>query len=82
MQTNPRIPADEHEVFAMAFMIGYLGDIPDELQAAFPDQIEWSNCPDFIPSTLAHMWRRGYDCGVAFFCDHGLDSFLLDWGME
>ena len=82
MNTNPRIPADEQEVFAMAFMIGYLGDIPDELQSVFPDQVEWSNCPNFIPSALAHMWKRGYDCGVAFFCDHALDSFLLDWGME
>ena len=73
MQTNPRIPADEQEVFSMAFMIGYLGDIPDELQSVFPDQEEWSNCPDFIPDDLAHEWKRGYDCGVAFFCDHALD---------
>ena len=29
MQTNPRIPADEREVFAMAFMIGYIGWVPD-----------------------------------------------------
>ena len=53
MQTNPRIPADEQEVF--------------------PDQIEWSNCPDFVSPALAHMWKRGYDCGVAFFSDHALD---------
>ena len=65
MQTNPRIPADEQEVFAMAFMIGYLGDIPDE---------DFSNCPEFIDDSLAHMWKRGYDCGVAFFSDHALDE--------
>lgn len=74
MQTNPRIPGDEHEVFAMAFMIGYLGDIPDELQAAFPDEYEWQNSPEFISDDLAHEWVRGYDCGVAFFSDHALDE--------
>ena len=71
MQTNPRIPADEQEVFAMAFMIGYLGDIPDELQAAFPDE-EFDTCPEFIDDDIAHWWRMGYDCGVAFFSDHAI----------
>jgi len=73
MNTNPRIPSDEHETFALAFMIGYLGDIPDELQEVFPDQVEWSNCPEFISTPLAPMWRHGYNCGVAFFSDHALD---------
>ena len=72
MGPNPRIPADEQETFAMAFMIGYLGDVPDELRASFPDEYEWHNIPYFIPDTLAHEWKRGYDCGVAFFCDHAL----------
>ena len=72
--TNPRIPADEREVFAMAWMIGYEGQAPQDLQAAFPDQYEWSNCPDFVPDDLAHEWKRGYDSGVAFFSDHALDE--------
>lgn len=71
---DPRIPADEQEVFAMAWMIGYMGEAPDELAHAFPDHEEWSNCPDFVPDDLAHEWRRGYDSGVAFFCDHALDE--------
>lgn len=71
---NPRIPADEQEVFAMAWMIGYMGEAPDELVHAFPDQDWWSRCPDFVPDDLAHEWRRGYDSGVAFFSDHALDE--------
>lgn len=73
MQTNPRVPADEQEVFAMAFMIGYIGWVPDDLQNVFPDE-DFSNCPEFIDDSLAHMWKRGYDCGVAFFSDHALDG--------
>ena len=71
---DPRIPADEQEVFAMAFMIGYMGDVPDELVHAFPDADGWGDCPYFIPDDLAHEWRRGYDSGLAFFCDHALDE--------
>ncbi len=72
--TNPRIPADEREVFAMAWMIGYLGWAPDELVHAFPDVQEWSVVPTFIPDLLVHEWKRGYDSGVAFFSDHALDE--------
>jgi hypothetical protein len=74
MNPNPRVPFDDYQTFGMAFMIGYLGDVPDELQAAFPDQDEWRNRPDFIYSHNAHMWKRGYDCGVAFFSDHALEE--------
>jgi len=70
---NPKIPADEREVFAMAFMIGYIGWVPDELQSAFPDET-FVSCPEFIPDTLSHFWRQGYDSGLAFFCDHALDE--------
>ena len=73
MQTNPRIPADEQEVFAMAWMLGYIGWVPDEMQSVFPDEM-FESCPDFIPSELAHEWKRGYDNGLAFFCDHALDE--------
>ena len=71
---NARIPADEQEVFAMGFMIGYMGEAPDELVHAFPDVEEWDSCPDFVPDDLAHEWKRGYDSGVAFFSDHALDE--------
>lgn len=71
---NPRIPADEREVFAMAWAIGYLGWAPDELVHSFPDVEEWSHVPGFIPPSLAHEWKRGYDSGVAFFSDHALDE--------
>jgi hypothetical protein len=73
MQTNPRIPADEYEAFGMAFMIGYIGWVPDDLQEVFPDD-NFYNRPEFIDDTLAHMWRRGYDAGVAFYSDHALDE--------
>ena len=73
-ERSPRIPADEQEAFAMAFMVGYMGEAPDELVHAFPDEEEWRNVPGFISSEHAHAWKRGYDCGVAFFCDHALDE--------
>ena len=73
MQTNPRIPANEREVFAMAFMLGYIGWVPDELASVFPDE-SFENCPEFIGPALAHEWKMGYDSGVAFFCDHALDE--------
>ena len=73
MNPNPRIPADAKEVFAMGFMVGYHGWVPDELAHAFPDE-PFEGCPSFIPSTLAHEWKQGYDCGVAFYCDHALEE--------
>lgn len=73
MNPNPIIPLDDYQAFGMAFMIGYLGDVPDELRAAFPDQEDWQNVPDFIYSSNAPMWSRGYDSGVAFFNNHTLD---------
>jgi hypothetical protein len=73
MNTNPRIPWGEQETFAMAFMIGYIGWVPDDLAAAFPNET-FENCPEFVPNEVAHEWKRGYDCGVAFYCDHALDE--------
>jgi hypothetical protein len=73
VNTNLRIPADEHETFAMAWMIGYIGWVPDDLLAAFPDTL-FDSCPDFIDPSLVHMWKQGYDSGVAFYCDHALDE--------
>lgn len=51
-----------------------MGEAPDELVDAFPEQEEWDRCPRFISADLAHEWRAGYDSGVAFFCDHALDE--------
>ena len=73
MNPSPRIPASEQEVFAMAWMIGYIGWVPDDLQNVFQDEI-FESCPDFIDPALAHFWRQGYDIGLAFFCDHALDE--------
>jgi hypothetical protein len=73
MQTNPRIPNTDKEVFAMAWMIGYIGWAPDELIEMFPNE-SFRDCPEFIPLDLAHFWRQGYDSGVAFFSDHALDE--------
>jgi len=73
MQTNPRIPANERETFAMAWMIGYIGWAPDELVSMFPDET-FESCPSFVSSELAHEWKLGYDNGLAFFCDHALDE--------
>ncbi len=73
MHSNPRVPNGEREVFAMAWMIGYIGWVPDDLAAIFPDE-PWHRIPSFIDPSLAHEWKAGYDCGVAFFCDHSLDD--------
>jgi hypothetical protein len=71
VNTNPRIPCDEREVFAMSFMVGYLGDVPDYLAECFPGE-DFRNCPAFIREDIAHEWKRGYDAGVAFYCDHAM----------
>ena len=71
-QLNPRIPNNEREVFAMAWTIGYVGISP-WLKAVFPHE-SFDNCPEFIDPLLAHEWKRGYDSGVAFFCDHAIND--------
>tara|TARA_R110000803_G_scaffold44410_1_gene94048 strand:+ start:2283 stop:2552 length:270 start_codon:yes stop_codon:yes gene_type:complete len=68
-----RIPSDEREVFAMGFMIAYIGWAPDELVEAFPEET-FKNCPEFIDKKLAHFWNEGYDSGMAMFCSHALDE--------
>lgn len=65
---NPRVPANEQETFAIAFMVGYLGEAPDELVHAFPE------IDALVPEHLRPAWTRGYDSGVAFFSDHALDE--------
>ena len=74
MQTNPRIPNTEREVFAMAFMLGYIGSVPYDLAAVFPADEPWGRLPSFIDPSLAYEWKSGYDCGLAFFCDHALNE--------
>ena len=65
---DARIPDDPQEAYGMAFMIGYLGDIPDVMVDAYG--IYDSFTPDFIDETLVRAWRNGYDAGVAFYSDH------------
>ena len=73
MNHSPRIPNGEKEVFAMAFMIGYIGWIPDDLASTFPDET-FETAPSWIHPELVGVWQRGYDVGSAFFCDHSLDD--------
>lgn len=68
-QKYPRIPAYEDEAFAMAWMIGYLGTLPDALEHAFPDE-DFYSFPEFLPSYLQSSWSAGYHNGLAFFVDH------------
>lgn len=74
-QKYPRIPADEQEAFAMAWMIGYLGNLPDALEHAFPDE-GFHFFPDFLSPDFYGAWQTGYHNGLAFFVDHqeGLDE--------
>ena len=58
----------------MAWMVGYLGIVPDDLVNAFPDVDSWGDCPYFIPDALAREWKRGYESGLSFFSDHALDQ--------
>ncbi len=67
---DPRVPDDSADVYAMAFMVGYLGNVPVDLLHAFPDADGWGDCPYFIPDALAHEWKRGYDSGLSFYTDH------------
>ena len=67
---NPRIPGTEEESFAMAFMLGYMGQTPDELVECFPEESWQERRPDFITPELAHAWGRGYESGMYFYGDH------------
>lgn len=69
MRTDPRIPADPQEAYGVAFMLGYLGDVPDVMADAY-GIYDCSLVPDFLDKTLVHVWRLGYDAGVAFYSDH------------
>jgi len=82
MKTNYRIPGDSEEAYAMGFMVGYLGEFPDALKEVIDliteGDADPSYTPDIFPDDddglLARDYRRGYDTGVAFFCDHGVDE--------
>ena len=71
---DPRVPDDDADVYAMAFMIGYLGEAPDALVDAFPDIEEWSYAPSFLTGSQARMWNRGYESGLSFFSAHALEE--------
>ena len=68
---NARTPGNEEESFAMGFMLGYHGWFPDEILDNFPDEI-WGDKPSFITHELFSSYKRGFDAGQAFYCDHKL----------
>ena len=67
---DPLVPDDSADVYSMAWMIGYLGDVPDELRSAFPDVWDWGQAPSFLSPSLAVQWKRGYESGLSFYTDH------------
>lgn len=73
--TDFRIPTGEQESFAWGFLIGYMGEVPDEMKDAF----EWDD-PSSLPESIelssedALAWRRGYDAGCATYSDHSVDD--------
>jgi hypothetical protein len=66
---DPRIPDCSEEAFAIGFMAGYLGAVPETLANAY-EVYEVSACPSVIPPALQPLWNLGYDVGLSFYSDH------------
>jgi hypothetical protein len=72
MQNNPRIPMTDKEVYAMAWMIGYIGHAPHEMRAIFPNET-FEYCPSFIGNGRQQReWKSGYDSGTSFYSSHAM----------
>ena len=78
---GPRCPAGGQEAFAWGFMLGYLGQAPDALRAAFDGYLADDDAPvdswgsQTMPSFLEQAgegreFMRGYEAGVATYSDH------------
>lgn len=73
MTYEPRLPTGEEEAFAWGFMLGYFGEASEELTNVLPELAESLEPPDQLTDLEKWAWKRGYDAGVATFCDHVLD---------
>jgi hypothetical protein len=62
----------DKEVYAMAWMIGYIGRAPDEMRAIFPNET-FESCPSFIGTDRQQReWKSGHNSGTLFYCDHSI----------
>ena len=70
MSYNPLDPGQRSKIVGLLNpLLATLADLSSQIHHA-----HWNvKGPDFVSPALAHMWKRGYDCGVAFFSDHALD---------
>lgn len=72
---GPRVPMNHYEVYAFGFLLGYLGDVPDQMFEAFDPTGEGvasiiEAMDNIIPASEMLFFRKGYDTGVAFYTDH------------
>ena len=65
------------EAYAWGYMIGYMGEVPDEMRHAHndcedPDPEVWGSegTPGFLTPDEARSFRQGYDDGCSMFSDH------------
>lgn len=73
-ENNIRVPSVIQEAFALGFMVGYTGKIPQ----AMSDALDWDD-PNEPPSymdercwyeDLSSHYRNGYEEGCMFHSDH------------
>lgn len=69
---NPRIPSHGKEAYAIGFMVGYLGEVPDDMVTAY--DWEGEGCPPYLTTEQAREYREGYETGAAFWGDHSTDE--------
>ena len=75
---EPRVPVSEQEAYAWGYMIGYTGEVPEVMRAAFDyeerdfDIAGWGTdgAPEFLSDEQAREFSSGYWAGVSMYSDH------------
>ena len=72
---GPRVPTTNYEIYAFGFLLGYLGDVPDQMFDAYDATGEgiqsiMEAMGEIIPLERMHYFAQGYETGVDFYTDH------------
>lgn len=71
VQQTPRMPSTEREAYAWGYMIGYLGDIPDEMVAALSERSEGHLVmPPPFDAEQIKAYTEGYREGLDMYSSH------------
>lgn len=70
---NIRVPSTHQEAWALGFMVGYTGKIPEAMEKTL-DWIDPSEPPAYMSelelSLLPSHYREGYEEGCVLYGDH------------